>query len=479
MALVFRNDSERNCGQSTAFRDGVSSIIQVSAHKATTKASSSFRARCSNQNPMTPLRSTAAPAAQILPLPQLSVRLLVVYFAALAPSLGTALSAVGRLALYLTAFAFIFSSVKSSLKLNSQLHRLWISLILLTVSYMALSTAWSSADAALAGQSWSRHARLLTIPIVVALIQSRAELVWTLRVFVAGQVFVLLSSWLLVAGVNLPWATAAAAMSQYAVFGSYLEQSMTETVLAIILWFMRDTIFGRQYRYLAVALAVIAVIHVFSSLLSRTGHLMCIAFLSYAAFLQTPKRLRALALLLPAGFLLLAYFGSSNVATRLNQAASEVKSYRDGTAKSTSNGQRLAIVGASLTLISDNPIFGYGAGSWNNEYVRTEGSKIVPGTETFDNPHNVAMLWAVEGGLVGLGLLCASLVTVSLTSRRLEPEWKRTFTAMLLVLVVASMFTSTIYGIGLGDFFCVGIGLMLCAASYSSASSAQNDAPHD
>ena len=410
-------------------------------------------------------------------MPKTSVRLLVLYFAALSPSLGTAVSAAGRLGLYLMAVAYILANIKSSLKPFSNPHKLWVSLIVLTVAYMALSTAWSSADVALAGQSWSRHARLLTIPIVVMLIHSRAELVWVLRVFVVGQLFVLFSSWLLVAGVYVPWATAGAAMSQYAVFGSYLEQSMTETVVAIILWFMRDTIFGRQYRALAIALAVLAVVHVFSSLLSRTGHLMCVAFMSYVAFLHIPKRWRALALFLPAGFLLLAYFGSSNVATRLNQAASEVKSYRDGTAKSTSNGQRLAIVGASLTLISEKPIFGYGAGSWNKEYVRTEGSKIVPGTETFDNPHNVAMLWAVEGGLVGLGLLCASLVTVALTLKRLETEWQRTLTAILLVLAVASTFTSTVYGIGLGDFFCVGIGLMLCAVHHSKAADLQNANP--
>lgn len=423
---------------------------------------------------MAPTHSLTASASQSLPFPQVSARLLIIFFAAMSPSLGTAISASGRLALYLTAIAFVIGNLKGSLTPNKLQPQAWIGIILLTVAYMALSISWTSAEIALSSQSWSRHARLLTIPIVVMLVQTRAELIWALRIFVIGQLFVVLSSWLLVAGIYVPWATSGTAVSQYAVFGSYLEQSMTETVLAIILWFMRDFIFGIRYKPVAIALAMITVVHIYSSLNSRTGFLMCTAFVSYAVFVQLPKKLRLSALFLPLFVLALAFVTSEKVSVRLTQAANEVKTFSDKSDKNTSSGQRLTFWSASLTALSEQPLVGFGSGSWNREYRRIESTKLLPGTESVDNPHNLFFLWAVEGGLIGLGLLCAVFIAIARVARQLQPEWARTLIAILLALLVASVFTSTIYGIGLGDFFCVAIGLLLSAAKLSAAPKQQN-----
>lgn len=77
------------------------------------------------------------------------------------------------------------------------------------------------------------------------------------------------------------------------------------------------------------------------------------------------------------------------------------------------------------------------------------------------DPHQLFLLWAVEGGLIGLALLGASLVALASQARHLGAAEGRSLQALLLGLVVASLFTSSIYGIGMGDFFCVGLGLAL------------------
>ena len=391
-------------------------------------------------------------------------------FRSLSPSLGTAVSAVGRLMLYLTALVFILSQLKSSARLPNRNQETWMWLVLLSVVFMALSVAWSSASIVTASHSWSRHARLLTIPIVVILIQSRAEFLWVLRVLVIGQLFVLLSSCLLVLGVKLPWATASSASTHYAVFGSYLEQSMTETVLAAVLWFMRDSIFGKKYKPLAVAFALLAVVHIYGSLISRTGFLMCAALLTYVAFVEIPKKFRLWTVLLPFVLFTLAYVGSDKVATRVKEVSNELRTFKDSSNKNTSSGQRLTFWSASVTAVYQEPLIGFGSGSWNNEYRRIKASDMLPGSETVDNPHNLFLLWASEGGLIGLALLCASLAAIAHASRRLSPDSARVLLAILLVLVVASSFTCTIYGIGLGDFFCMAIGLMLSATKFIEVS---------
>ena len=72
------------------------------------------------------------------------------------------------------------------------------------------------------------------------------------------------------------------------------------------------------------------------------------------------------------------------------------------------------------------------------------------------------LLWTVEGGLVGLLLLCASLLAMLYASKNLPTVDARSLHSMLAALALAGMTTSTIYGIGMGDFFCMGIGILLC-----------------
>jgi hypothetical protein len=71
----------------------------------------------------------------------------------------------------------------------------------------------------------------------------------------------------------------------------------------------------------------------------------------------------------------------------------------------------------------------------------------------------------VEGGTIGLLCLIFTLIYVVKNSSYLPRQDTWSLYALLLSLLVSSMFNSTIYGIGNGDFFCVGIGILLSLAA--------------
>jgi uncharacterized membrane protein len=70
-------------------------------------------------------------------------------------------------------------------------------------------------------------------------------------------------------------------------------------------------------------------------------------------------------------------------------------------------------------------------------------------------------LWAVEGGLLGLVLLCAVWAALWRYGRGLAANDGHALQAMVLALVISGLFNSMIYGIGMGDFFCIGLGILV------------------
>ena len=331
--------------------------------------------------------------------------------------------------------------------------------ILLACAYMAASITWSSADLDTALLGWARHARLLTIPIVCYLLADKAQAMLVLRAFTLGQVFVVLSSWALVFGVHVPWATGLHATDEYAVFGSYLEQSISQSVLLALLWFQRDTLFGQRGRWIAILLALLTLALTVGVLRGRTGYVVTLAMLALACAHAMPKKWWWVAILVPCFVFALAMAGLSTFRHRMLDVASEVTAYSHNRVGDTSSAERLVYWSTSLQAIAANPLLGHGSGSWNVEYRKLGGDKIAP--PTTDNPHQLFLLWAVEGGLLGVLGLVAVLWSLVLYAKKMEALDGLTLKAMVLALVVSGMFNSMIFGIGMGDFFCIGLGIAL------------------
>ncbi len=391
-------------------------------------------------------------------------RLGALFLVAITPSLGTALSALGRLLLVASALLVLLLSSRPKEDPHKLLYRSVLLTVLMAIGYMALSALWADEANDKVWSAWLRHARLLTIPLLYVLIYSYSEARNVLRVFMVAQLFVVFSSWLLVAGVKVPWATSSGAPGTYAVFGSYLEQSISQAVLVAMLWHQRVWVFGRRGAWLAIALAVVTLAHTLGFLIGRSGHVVALGLIGLAVIYELPKRWKWAAVLVPFVVLALATVGSKTFRERMKAVQTEVQTFEQKVDTTTSSGQRLFYWQTSLKAVAQQPIWGSGSGSWNMQYRRLEDGKALPISLTVTDPHQLFLLWAVEGGIVGLVLLCAVLVAIYRRSRKMQMHDARTLQSILAALVISGMFNSMIFGIGMGDFFCVGLGICLALA---------------
>jgi O-antigen ligase len=391
-------------------------------------------------------------------------RLALLFVIVITPSLGTALSAIGRLLLVVSALVVLVFGTRPKEDSSKLLYRSCLLTILLAIGYMALTAIWADAGNDKVWSAWLRHARLLTIPLMYVLIYSYAEARSVLRVFLLGQMFVVVSAWLLVAGIKVPWATSQVAASNYSVFGSYLEQSISQAVLVAMLWHQRHWVFGARGQWLAIAFAAITLVHTLGFLIGRSGHVVALGLIALAIVYELPRRLKWIAVVVPFAVLALALVSSKNFRDRAQVVQNEVQIFNKKADVTTSSGQRLFYWQTSLRAIAEQPILGYSSGSWNMQYRRLEGGKSIPGSLTVVDPHQLFILWAVEGGMVGLILLCAVLVAIYRRSRQLEVHDARTLQSVLAALIISGMFNSMIFGIGMGDFFCVALGICLALA---------------
>ena len=392
-------------------------------------------------------------------------RLWIVYFVTISVSMGTAVSAIGRLVLYLLALWVLLSNLIAKMPQNywpnGHLKEHWQAITLAVVAFMAMSICWSEADSVKSVLSWTRHARLLTIPLVWFLIRDRIEAHSVLRVFVIAQLFVVASAWMLIWGLPVPWATAFNAKTTFAVFGSYLEQSMTSAIVAFILWYQRDWIFGKNGKVIAVVAALTTAIQIFGFLAGRSGYLVFVALASSAVFYQLPKRWRWSAVVIPFLVIAIVFIGFKTARDRIVLVKNEVTAYAQHADIHSSSGERLIYWQTSLKSIADHPILGAGSGGWNHEFRRLTEERFDSSFYNVDNPHQMFLLWTVEGGLIGVALLTSLLISIYMRSRSLATPDRQSLQSALAALVMAGLTTSAIYGIGFGDYCCMLIGILL------------------
>lgn len=390
------------------------------------------------------------------------MRVFVLGLVAASVNFGTAVSAIGRLVLVLLFLWVVLRKPQLShptTKTEPWFQR-WDIAIIVAIFYMGLTVMWSTVDPVNALWAWSEHARLLSIAAVALLVRHLWEARLMLRIVVACQLIVVLSSWFLVLEVPVPWAIADHPSRDFEVFVSYLEQSIAETIIAFIVWHQRSWIFGHRGKFIAMAVSIMVFVHVVGFLPSRTGYLIALTLLIATFLLQVPRRwlwMAAIALALVATTAIWQTQALVSSATKISGDLPMQRGQRD---RQISTDVRLAFWSTSLQLIAERPVWGSGAGSWNHEYLAHTAVDI-PGYRNIRDPHQMFLLWAVEAGLVGCGLLCVALGSMGMYSKRLPIPDGRSVQAVLIALVVAGLTTSTIYGIGMGDFFCVTLGILL------------------
>ena len=335
--------------------------------------------------------------------------------------------------------------------------------VLIAFFAFALSLFWTVAPPAEALGSLAKYGKLIMIVLMALLIRDRREASYALGAFVAAQIFLLGSSWLLFAHIPVPWATSNMALNEYAVFSSYLDQGIISAVFAAICWHFRADAPGRFGRQAAVFLALAALANVFFVLSGRSGHVVAIVLLSMAVMWELPKKYRAVVVLLPFLLAFGLFFSSSKVRDRLSLVETEVQSYSSQAAPSTSTGIRLNFWLTAMQAIGRHPLAGAGVGSWSTEFnqLQREKNPAHIDIDSNGNPHQEYLMWGVQLGVPGILLLVALMFSIFRDTMKMEKNHARAAQSALLALTIACLFNSSIYDAQIGDFFCILIGLLL------------------
>ncbi len=369
-----------------------------------------------------------------------------VSFLAVSVSLGVAVVSIAKLLLLIAAVGQLFFDVKHR---SFPSFKLWPSMtwwILLAMVWMSLSFLWTESSSADALAGWGRHSRILWFIPVLYLLRSPEQSLLTLKWFVAGMVVMMLSSWALVAGLPVPWASAKELPSLGIVHGSTLEQPVLLTFLAVVLWFMRAHWPQGHWRWVPIGILLLTVLNVFFVMTGRSGFLVMLVFISMAVWWQLPKRWRWLVVGLPFVLAALMMVLSPRFQTRTTEVVKDVLSYRQGSIE-TSQAQRLDYWHRSLLAFQEKPLIGHGVGSWRMNYHRLGGMQA----DAPSNPHQQYLLWLVEAGVVGciffLGLLCAQYKN----AQALPTNGRQAMTTITAIAAVMGLMNCPYFGAGMGE----------------------------
>jgi O-antigen ligase len=415
-----------------------------------------------------------ATLAIILLKKTINFRLAIICMAAASVGLSMAIISIAKFLLLICGMATLLFA-KRAPEASKPLARMCTPVaVLVTIFAFSLSLLWTVAPQADALGSVAKYGKLIVIVLMALLIRDRREAMYALGAFVLAQLFLMASSWMLFAHLPVPWATSNMALTEYAVFSSYLDQGIISAVFAATCWHLRGLAPGKFGRHLAVLVALASLCNVFFVLSGRSGHVVAIALLSIAIMWELPKRYRAAVVLLPFLLALVLFFSSTKVRERLTQVKTEVQSYSNQLQPTTSSGARLGFWYAAIQIISQHPLAGSGVGSWSTEYNQLQRERN-PSHQDIDgngNPHQEYLLWGVQLGIPGILMIGALMLSVLRDTMGMEKPYARAAQSALLALALACLFNSSIYDALIGDFFCVLIGLLLALGLAKTASEA-------
>lgn len=391
-----------------------------------------------------------------------ALRLVLVGFAALSVGLPVIFISAAKFTLLVGAMVFLVFESRTKGRASS-LSGLWLPVaILAALAFMALSMLWTSASDQQAAHALAKHAKLITIPVLVALIRSRREALVAFTLFAGGQLLLLGGSYLLVLGVPLPWLPPRTPERIYALFSSYLDQSVMTAIFAALCWHLRHLVQHGGWRRLPALVSGLALICVFFVFQGRTGHLVAIALLSLAIMWELPKRWRVAALASPLLVLAALSISSETFHARFSLLSTEVRAFTSEGVINSSSGLRLNLWHRASQAIETHPLVGSGVGSWEREFARLEQLHGTdPSVDLRANPHQEYLLWGVELGALGLLLLIAVLLAAWHDSLSVERDIRRAQQSVIVGIGVAALFNCTLYDALIGDFFCITLGLLI------------------
>ena len=328
---------------------------------------------------------------------------------------------------------------------------------------LALSLAWTPAPLREALHDLNKYSKLLIIPLVLVLLRQRREALLALGVYVAVESFVVLTSYLLSAGLELPWVVKplSTRVSVAVAYSSYLDQSIMTVGLAALAWHLRQDFPGKHGPKIALAIVALCAVNVLVLLPGRSAQVALLAALVLALFWAVPRRARPAAVLVPVLLIAAVTALAPHFRERTTAVVTESIAFSNGDRSPTSSGIRLALWHRALQAIGERPLAGHGVGSWNTVYRRLEGKELSPVFAQLHNPHQEYLLWGVHLGLGGIALFLAFLAALVRDARTFRPEVRHATLSLIAIFAVVCLFNSTLFDALIGDYFCFLLAALL------------------
>ena len=391
-------------------------------------------------------------------------RLVLACFLAASASLPIAMMSIGKLLLFLAALGWLGASLARGPADYALAALRSARVVLLTLLVFAASLLWTDADIATASMALVKHGKLLVIVLMVCLIRTRAEGQIALMAFAVGQFSLLALSWLVAAGIELPFLPPN--LGRGVVFSSYLDQGVIVATSAAIFWHLQPLCKTKPLwpRWLAAVFVFAALASVLLVLIGRTAYVIVLALFGLAAVWALPARLRLAAMLgVPLLAAAVLFLASSHLPSRVTMLITESKDFSEKADVSTSAGWRLNAWQRSAEAIAESPFVGHGVGAWTTTVKRLQGENGIEvfGSGSLSNPHQEYLLWGVELGVGGTLLLVLLLLVLARDFADFEAPVKRAGISVVMAMAIACLFNSSIYDGLIGDYFCIVLGLLL------------------
>lgn len=280
---------------------------------------------------------------------------------------------------------------------------------LLLYGWITVGVVYSVAPPASAWDQVATYGKLLLIPLMASFVNTpqRTKALW---ISVTTSFMLLQVSYLADLWIDIPGSLSAKTHT-IGVFNNYIVEGLSLTIWALTM-VAATAVLVKERRSLAYATAILACVAVYCVLFLNPGRgaqLALVGGMVVLVFSLTPKNVRwagAIAAILIIGVVALQ---SNLVTQRFELAVHEAKTA--DTVKQTSVGLRINAWRAGLSLWSESPLLGHGAGSYQH-LMQSSQSDMVGGC--VDNPvclqpHNQYVLFLVEQGAIGLLLFLALL----------------------------------------------------------------------
>lgn len=341
---------------------------------------------------------------------------------------------------------------------------------------LAISVLYSSAPLEESIKWLAKYRKLLFIPLLIAVFQGKPLANVARLGLCVSLSFVLLLSISNYLGLTTigPLYNADDPVTHAWVFKNHITAGLFSALLFSLALDNIETTSSARAKGLYYVLSLLALLNVLVMLQGRTGQVIIILLVVYQivrkARLINFRRDHRRAAVYAALLALLVGIASTALyfkSTRLADTSAEISAYQHDN-QPNATGLRLEWYRKSVALISQRPLFGYGALGVHQAFKPlTDGYTGARGAST-TNPHNQYLLFAVELGLVGLGIFIYLLVQIARAAVRQPTGSRQLLGTWLFIFVLGCLVNSLLLDTSEGYLFVLLSGILIGCANQPS-----------